>query len=175
MYKLIIPDNIVPSQLAPTYKELEWMHNSLTPFCGKIKTVLEFGCGITTWAIYTALAPVEYVAIEMYDPCIKQIKEVLPEVSIHSTNWNKLDKFQVDMTLIDGSTGYKDNMNYSGVYRTEAIKFVQPWLSKNALVMIHDHDKNRGGYKKAREYLEQNFDFVSSFSDRSGVGLYRSR
>tara|TARA_Y100000034_G_scaffold135228_1_gene206240 strand:- start:4589 stop:5119 length:531 start_codon:yes stop_codon:yes gene_type:complete len=171
----LLPKDFKPSALAPTNEELDWMYNALQPYKEQIHSVLEFGCGVTTWAVWSSVEPESYVSIETFQSCIDQVNHFIPQVEIHTDRWDDFTRlYKYDFVLVDGSTGFgpKDR---SGVFRYEAILFAEQFMNPEALVMLHDHDRNRVGYKKARGYLEDNYDYLYSFSHRSGVGLYVKR
>jgi hypothetical protein len=169
------------SSLAPTFDELKFIYESLLG--RKFMSVLEFGCGVTTWAIYSAIADsgwadhkdFSYVSIEHFEPCIQSINTHIPKVKMYNTVWGDLPRKPYDLVFIDSSAGYKPSGEDTGIHRKEAMVFAENLLAPNAYVIIHDYHRPQGGHKALRSYLDNHkkFALVSFFNNRSGVGIYR--
>lgn len=169
------------SSLAPTFKELEFIYEFL--FNRRITSVLEFGCGVTSWAISTAITESQglrydkltYVSIEHFEPCIKSINHHLPHIKMLNTVWTDIPKNLWDLVFIDSSAGYKPPGEDQGIHRKEALVYIEDYIAQNGYVIIHDYHRPQGGHKALRNYLDTSpkFKYVSSLNDRSGVGIYR--
>lgn len=170
--------------LAPTPEELEWEIDTLKKYCDMPQAVLEFGCGITTWAatfgirtfarrkvFFAADHGVDYyayLAIETHAPLIEAVRQHAPIVKIEST-WENLGIFApYNLVIIDSSAG----CGRDGEHRDEALRAAEPHMMVNAMVLIHDWRRRSG--RKVRAYLEsERYKLLESYKGRTGWGLYR--
>lgn len=168
---MILPKTFPFSKLAPTEKELVFMNNWLATSTLRGCKVLEFGCGITSWAINDALKPSVYVAIEHWPQCIKDTIKHIPNINMITTTWHQIPQDVYGFVFIDSSAGYPPGGN--GLYRDKAIEFIesQKMIDKKSVIMIHDWHANSG--KGSRRLLERTgYRLIASFNDRTGVGVY---
>ena len=155
------------SKLAPSVAELEWLHNYLSEMNDSINSVLEFGCGITTWVINDALEASKYMAIEEFEQCIKDVNTHVPSVKI-SNNWDSFKGETFDLVFVDSSAG----CGMKGLNRDKALIASLPCLSEESIVIIHDWRKRSG--KAPRKYLEDaGWDLIAKCEIKSGLGVYR--
>lgn len=169
---MTFPPTFPFSKLAPTEKELIWIMAYLTS-CGLKKgcKVLEFGCGITSWAINESLNPSVYVAIEHWPQCIKDTIKHVPKINMITTTWHQIPQDVYDFVFIDSSAGYPPGG--TGLYRDKTIEFIesQGMISNKSLIMIHDWH-HRSGIASRKLLEKNNYKLLASFSGRTGVGVY---
>ena len=177
---LTIPSTFKPSKRAPSLKELDALYNFLEPQNGEIKDVLEFSCGITSYVIYNACDKFyNYTAIESFQPCIDMVKQHCPDISVIS-KWTDIPDNKFDLVFVDGSSGYPLDLKPLSPtpkcpipFRNDAIKYVEPKLSKNAIVIIHDYNHHDAGYRLPRKYLEDNnYELIWHCDIGNGLGAY---
>ena len=162
-----LPKTFKTNRLSPRVGELQWMYAQLENL--EIKTVLEFGCGITTWTINEATKPERYIAIEEYQPCIDQVNQHLPQIEIID-RWTKIPDIKYDLVFVDSSAGHGGR---AGLYRGQATKASEDYISKGSLIMIHDSKKRSG--LGPRRYLSsnENYELVANCNSKNGVQIYR--
>ena len=156
-----------PSRLAPRVDELEWLRTLLLSQRGQIKSVLELGCGISTWVIQKALKPRVYIAVEDFEQSVKDVKSILPKLDIQDS-WEYGDA-KFDFLFLDSSAGYGSD----GLHREKALIAAEPSLCDNALVIVHDWNKRSG--KASRAYVENNkqYTLLEEFRGRTGMAALR--
>ena len=161
------------SRMAPTRRELRWFHDYLSEMRnGKAWKVLEFGCGISTWAINDALQPDIYLAIEAYEPSMQEVSKHCPNV-ILKKKWGPIKQRRWNFIFVDSSAGYRNLHPVPGLFRRECIRFAEKSMTPDCLVSIHDW-RHRLYSKRARRYLERSgYELVNSFTGRTGIGVYR--
>lgn len=171
MNEFSIPETFKFSDLAPTRDELKFIYDWL--IANKIDgDVLEFGCGITTWAVYNAVKPKNYFALETHPGCLVSMHEHLPQVKIIATTWNDIPKIPYGVVFVDSSVGRPAGGD--GIYRDEAAKYGINLAARDAVVILHDVNMNRRGYQNTiKAVLAEEFKEVARFKGRTGVGIYR--
>ena len=163
---MIIPTDFEKSKLAPRNDELIWMHRQLRN--KSINSVLEFGCGITTWIIHKATSPNLYVAIEEYAPCIREVRKHLKDVVIISA-WSDIPEGSFDLVFVDSSAG----CGKKGLHRVESAQRAHSQLKKGGYMMIHDSHRRSG--RAVSRYLKnsEHYKLLASFGGRTGVEIFQ--
>lgn len=166
----VLPKNILRTRCSPYLHELEFIYTWCKDNITQGTSVLEFGAGSTTFAIYTAINPSIYIAVEDWAPAIENITKYINDIHIIQTSWNDIPEIEYGFIFVDSSSGFPGR---KGLHRHDAIKYSERYLQKNGFVMIHDWCKPSGKY--ARKYLDDSSDYklVASFLCRSGVGVYK--
>lgn len=169
--KFYIPETFKFSDLAPTRDELKFIHDWLV--VNKIGgDVLEFGCGITSWAVNLAVKPKNYFALETHPGCLASMNEHLPNVKIIATTWDDIPRIPFGVIFVDSSVGRPAGGD--GIYRDEAAKYGIKLASNDAVVILHDVNMNRRGYQNTiKAVLAEGFKEIARFKGRTGVGIYR--
>jgi hypothetical protein len=178
---LEVPDSFPFSRLAPTQGELEYMCEFLVNhFEGADPiNVLEFGSGVSTWAIYNGVTNymnnrekcTNYIAVEDWEQNVIDTKKNLPMVNIIDSSWEDIPKNQYSVVFVD-SSACRPGPPARGLYRHEATEYAESLMAENALVIIHDWHHRSG--KGPRRYLEgRGYNLVGSFKGRTGVGIYQ--
>lgn len=172
-----LPTTFKPSKRAPSIDELDWLYQWLKQDSEKtnISTVLEFGCGITSWIIQEATHPKTHIAMEAYQPCIDITKSHCPNIEFVTTTWSDIPKIEYQLIFVDASTNPpKDLKPLNGKYcfRNDAIKYIGDCLSEDGIIIIHDWCYGRG-WEVTREYLEaNNYSLIDSYTSKHGIGVY---
>lgn len=155
------------SRVSPSQAELDWLAAYLRekPF----KSVVEFGCGVTTAVIYEALPWARYLAIEDFEhPGIAEINKRYPAITIEK-NWENIELYKWDLALVDSSAG----CGCDGLNRDKAAQAVVDHLQPGGVILIHDW-KGRSG-KKPRAWLESNgWRLVDHCDAGTGWGAYQA-
>lgn len=164
-----------PSKLAPSQSELDWLYDWLISNNIMAAGIIEFGCGVTTWALYhgaldTGLDQKSYLCFEDYQPCVDAIRKFLTCVDIQ-TEWKHIKWNQADLVFVDSSCG----CGKPGLHREDCVKAVEDHQSDGDILIIHDWRKKSG--RKARAYLEScgKYELIDSFDGRTGLGIYRRK
>ena len=170
------PDGYRFSSRSPSKREIIWLYEWLVENKDKykIKNILEFSCGITTWALCEALDPNLYVAVDDYKHLVKFVETNLPKVHLVS-KWEDIPSNKYDIVLIDGSTGFPSEVKVDGrgVYRVEACEYSVDMMADNALIIMHDWRNKRGGWRRLRKHLDENYKFVDGCKIGYGFGIYQ--
>jgi len=175
MEKLIIPESFVLSRRCPSLKELEELYLFLNG--KKFNNVLEFGCGVTSWVLYSALKYEKYISVEQFQPCIDTVKKHVPNIEIIGY-WEQIPKMKYDLLFVDASTGapagLKPRSSTNKVaFRDDAIDYVKDLLHKDSLVIIHDWNHKQYNWRVHRRYLEDNgYECVWNCPVGYGFGAY---
>lgn len=162
----------IPSKLAPTLAELEWMLKEFPKYPSN--NVLEFGCGITTKFTNDALHPKFYLAIEDFEDYaknnIESVKKFVPNVELSNT-WEAIKGHVFDFIFVDSSAGCGKK---KGLYRDATIAFCidNNCVHANTVIAIHDLNKRSGKGPKA--LLEKRgWKLVGFTNFGTGVGIYK--
>jgi len=170
-----LPKTFPPSKRAPMLNELDWLHNWLSKN-KQLDTVLEFGCGITSWIISDALKPKLHIAMEGFQPCIDMTLKHVPNIQMVKTTWDDIPKIPYRMMFVDASTNAPASlkpMNGSYPFRDDAIKYSEPFIAKDCVVIIHDWNY-KPGWRVPRKYLEDHgYKLIDSLATKFGMGVYR--
>jgi len=180
----VIPNTFSISNRAPPLTELEGLYNVLQDknITKNIKSILEFGCGITSYLLYSCIKPETYVSFEMFKPCIETVKKNVPNIKFTETDWNDLPKQKFDLIMVDSSTGFPSNKKYliakekTNPYRDDAINFVleNNMSTDNSLFILHDWCHPREPWRLHRKFLEdKNYKLIFSVPGKFGFGGYR--
>ena len=178
MEKLIIPPSFVPSRRSPSVQELEALWDWLDKnYRDKIKTILEFGCGVTSWVLHNSLNYTKYIAVEQFQPCIDTVKSHVPNIEIIGY-WDKIPKDSYDLLFVDASTGWPAGLKPLAItnrrpFRDDAIHYVKDMLHKDTIVIIHDWQHKQYNWRVHRRYLEDNgYKCIWSCAVGYGFGAY---
>jgi hypothetical protein len=171
---LQLPKTYPKSRYAPTIAELEFMYNWIKNNINTRINVLEFGSGISTWTILTALESNlnEYIAVEDIQ-FIKEPSKHCSKVKFITTSWYQIpeDK-KYDLVFVDSSAGYPPGT--PGLHRVDALQYSEKLMSDKAVVIIHDWHGRSG--KEIRRHLENNNYVVQAvIEDKTGLGIYRRK
>jgi len=175
---LEFPSDYIFSHRSPSKKEVRWLYEWLIENKSEyeLKNLLEFSCGITSWVLCEALDPDRYIAVDKYKRLALFVKNNLPKVQLVE-EWKVIDILpnKYDLILIDGSTCVPADIRIKGrgVYREEALKYSEKMLTDNALVIMHDWNNKRGGWRRLRNYLDGNYKFLAGCKIGFGFGIYQ--
>ena len=166
-----IPEAFVISDLAPTRSELQFIHDWLRE--NRISCdVLEFGSGVTTWAINLAVQPANYVAVESHPACLAPMGAFLPAVKIVSTSWHDIPRLPYGLVFVDSSSGRPTPGR--GLFRHEATAYALQLAKRDAVFILHDINLRRKGYQMSIQTLtDAGLKNVARFRGRTGVEIYR--
>jgi len=170
-----LPKTFPPSRRAPPLEELDWLHHWLSKNNKGLDTVLEFGCGITSWVISDALKPKLYVAMEGFQPCINMTEKHVPKIQIVKTNWDDIPRIGYNVLFVDASTNPPKHLKPMGkrIFRDDAIKYSENFIAKDAIVILHDWNYKEG-WRLPRKYVEdKGYVLIDSLSSRYGMGIYK--
>jgi predicted O-methyltransferase YrrM len=159
-----------PSELAPSQKEMAWLYEFLGGLNDQINSVLEFGCGVTTYVINEAVEPEYYMAVEEFEKCINDVNTHVPNVKT-TQSWKDFEGRKFDLVFVDSSAGCGKK---KGLFRDKAVMAAEPCMTDETIVILHDWKRRSG--KAPRAYLESNgWELVASFDGRTGLGAYRRK
>ena len=159
-----IPSDFSVSRRSLKRDELEWLYETLSSNnYNKGENVLEFGGGVSTWAVFSALNPKIYVVVENFKPAINSIKINIPDVKIVDTTWDDIPKLTYDVVFVDGSSGCPvsivDEAKRRGVkgdvFRKEAVIYAERLQSPDAIVILHDCMHHCENWRWPKDYLEE--------------------
>jgi len=177
--KFQLPKTFIPSKRSPSIKELEKLHDFLNNnYNGKIKNILEFGCGITSLVLNQALSCKNHLAIEQFEPCINDVKYHIKNIKILPL-WEMIPNEKYDLIFVDASTGppkglkpiHKENKR---PFRDDAIHYARKNMKDSTIVIIHDWCHKNPVWRLPRVYLENNnFKCIWSCPIGYGFGAYR--
>lgn len=172
-----LPDTFQRSKRSPLVEELEFIHNFISKYNFENPSVLEFGGGITTWTISNALESwSSYCCVETYMPQVEQIEKHLTEIKCVQ-NWNDIPQIPYNLVFVDSSSGSpKDlkSVREGGiVFRDDAVNYVLPFVSEEAVFIFHDWC-----YKKEWQYAwrfleSKGYKLIDSYKSKFGVGVFR--
>lgn len=178
-----LPKSIPISKRSPHPLELTWLHNKLKQMKG-IKNILEFSGGITTWTVYDALKPLNYVSVEAeaFSSIFNPVKEIYPNIKIVH-NWLDIPRMKYDMIIIDGSScaPLSISKNFSknnNVYRKEALIYSEDLHQKEAMIIFHDwcNPYPKLGWRAIRNYCEnsEKYEFIEALEfGNKGFGIFK--
>jgi hypothetical protein len=185
---LDFPSTIPRSRRSPVRLELSWLHNELRQINAqtRIKRILEFSGGITTWTAYDAIKPDKYVCVEakkfsrIFDP----VREIYPKVRLVH-NWFDIPKFKYpyDLVFIDGSSCMPKKLKNKYkvrdlVRRREALMYSEQYMGKGSIVVFHDwgHPQRNRGWRFLRDYVMESdkYEMMKVFKcNEKGFGIFR--
>jgi len=174
MTKMAFPKSFVISKRAPSKVEIRLLHEWLSENCkGKIKSVLEFGCGITTLALNESIEPEIHVCFEQFKPCIETVKQHVPTVQIIESDLHGIPKHPYDLILVDSSTGAPLGLDTleGNAFRDDAIKYVEAFCAKDRIFIVHDWNHRQASWRRPRRYLEKNGYTLLHKIDEAGYGF----
>ncbi|MBW3014376.1 class I SAM-dependent methyltransferase [Candidatus Woesearchaeota archaeon] len=164
-----LPEDIYRSKLSPSEPEIKWLCEYLQSKKEEynVKTVLEFSCGITSWAVQEGLRPEIHVSVEQYRPLMKTVSAKYPNIEIIET-WEDIPDRKYDLVFVDGSTGAPLKMYPGGkisVLRKQALEWSEPLQSPGAIIISHDWRKRNRAYRVLRNHLVENYDLQAQEYD----------
>jgi hypothetical protein len=179
MTDVAIPETFTFSKRAPSKKEILQLHKWLSENCkGKRKSILEFGCGITSWALSDSVEPEMHVCFEQFKPCINTVKQHLPKIQIIESDWSGIPKHPYDLILVDSSTGAPKGIKTidGNPFRDDAIKYVEEFCAKDRIIIVHDWNHRQASWRRPRRYLEKNGYTLLHKIDQygHGFGIYQT-
>jgi hypothetical protein len=173
-----IPPSFTLSRRCPSIQELQALWTWLdTNYKDKIKSVLEFGCGVTSWVLHNTIKHEKYVIVEQFQPCIETVKKHVSNIEIVDF-WDKIPANKYDLLFVDASTGapagLKPRASTNRVpFRDDAIDYVKDMLHQNSIVIIHDWQHRHYNWRVHRRYLEDNgYKCIWSCPIGYGFGAY---
>ena len=178
MAELKIPKDFKISARAPKRGELQWLYQWLKEngYDKKVKNVLEFGCGVTTWTIDSAVNPERYVAVEQFRPCIEMVQGFVPKVEVVETDWYDIPDVSYDLVFVDGSCGCPEDLKEgrAKIRRYEATRYAERFTHGESIIILHDWHHHKP-YRRARKYLEESeYELLGHKRGKYGIGVYRN-
>ena len=184
------PENFKVSSRAPTKKEIRWLYKILSSekySSYRGKKVLEFGCGITSYAISQALDPKLYIAVENFQPCMDMCKIHIPGIQFVSTDWSDIPKNKYNVVMVDASScppkGLKlvNAVSRQGVpvekhapFRDDAINYILPYTKNTTIFICHDAFHNNPVWHMPCIFLENHgYECIDSFAFKKGIAVFR--
>jgi len=162
------------SKLAPTDEELDWLgekvHSQL------VGSLLEFGCGVTTWAMEQMLLQ------DSADPilCVEDISGDNEFIAANVANvrehtqaefqghWDFGER-EFDFVFLDSSAGAAK----PGLQRHVALASCELNLQPGAHIVVHDWFKRSGTRVKAYVEADPRYEVLETFKGRTGMALLK--
>ena len=125
------------TRMSPTKEECYELINYLQAFRTHFKcdSFLEFGCGVSTWYL-SQMNFDTYVAVEEYQPAIKQVNKHLPNIPV-VTKWEDIPKQKYHYVFVDSHAGGDAQGNERHKPFEYAIE--NDLLYDNTIMFAHDH------------------------------------
>ena len=180
--EFIIPNDYFVSKRSPPLKELEGLYQILKQEEFKnVNSVLEFGCGITSYLLNITLKPKNFIAFEQFKPCIDSTKKYVKNINVLETDWNDIPKQVYDVIFVDSTTGFPkgrkrlEAKDKHQPFRDDSIDYSleQGFANDKTLFILHDWSHRSEPFRLHRKYLEdRNYKLVFSIPGRFGFGGY---
>jgi len=178
---MIYPSTFKVSRRAPSLKEMNWLYEWIsTQIANKdlISTprILEFGSGITTYVISSAIPNFSrYVCVENFPLCVDQVQKHVNRVEFEKLSWHNIPKIEYDLVFVDSSSLAPPDLKSlkDKVFRDDAIHYVMPFVAPNCYFIVHDWCYKWAWLRPKRYFKERNYKLIASLTTKHGIGIYR--
>jgi len=127
------------SKLSPRRRNIGQLADYILEQPKKPESMLEMGCGITTWYL-SQLNFQDYVAVETYDPPIQEVRKHVPSVKVVE-KWTDIPKIKYQYLLVDSHVGGDEVLKSHEREKTLIYVMENDLLSDDAILIAHDYHR----------------------------------
>ena len=125
---------------SPRHRTLRYLFTFIKPRMSEKDSILEFGCGVSTWYL-NQLNFKDYVACETFEDAIQKVENKCSNVNVVK-RWEDIPVKKYKWIFIDSKAGSDITSKFSR-YLSLTYAHERGFVDKNTIMVIHDYARIR--------------------------------